>query len=161
MSDPAPPFSAPPQGGSSRHLHAMLGVTSGSQVLYVGDHIYGDILRSKKQIGWRTMLIIPELAVELEARERAWRQFCDAGARDGSVVASRITAARSGYTQEPCSLVPRGAQVRKTLAHKTKEFAVRSAGGVQWLGARAGTALLRGPWPGPEPAAMYVRPRRR
>ena len=36
------------QGGSFKHLHAMLGVTSGSQVLYVGDHIYGDILRSKK-----------------------------------------------------------------------------------------------------------------
>lgn len=30
----------------------------------------GDILRSKKQIGWRTMLIIPELAVELEARHK-------------------------------------------------------------------------------------------
>ena len=30
------------QGGSYRHLHAMLGVSAGSQVLYVGDHIYGD-----------------------------------------------------------------------------------------------------------------------
>ena len=27
------------------------------QVLYVGDHIYGDILRSKKTLGWRTMLV--------------------------------------------------------------------------------------------------------
>jgi hypothetical protein len=26
----------------------MLGVRAGSEVLYVGDHIYGDILRSKK-----------------------------------------------------------------------------------------------------------------
>ena len=39
------------QGGSFKHLHAMLGVTSGSQVLYVGDHIYGDILRSKRRSG--------------------------------------------------------------------------------------------------------------
>ena len=30
------------QGGSYHHLHAMLGVSAGSQVLYVGDHIYGD-----------------------------------------------------------------------------------------------------------------------
>ena len=36
------------------------------QVLYVGDHIYGDILRSKKTLGWRTMLVVPELATELD-----------------------------------------------------------------------------------------------
>ena len=35
------------------------------QVLYVGDHIYGDILRSKKSLGWRTILVVPELAAEL------------------------------------------------------------------------------------------------
>lgn len=37
-----------------------------AQVLYVGDHIYGDILRSKKTLGWRTMLVVPELATELD-----------------------------------------------------------------------------------------------
>ena len=31
----------------------------------MGDHIYGDILRSKKTLGWRTMLVVPELATEL------------------------------------------------------------------------------------------------
>eukprot|EP00897_Mesotaenium_endlicherianum_P009514 jgi/Mesen1/8591/ME000005S08553 len=36
------------------------------QVLYVGDHIYGDILRSKKQLGWRTMLVVPELEREIQ-----------------------------------------------------------------------------------------------
>ncbi|PNY04171.1 cytosolic purine 5'-nucleotidase-like protein [Trifolium pratense] len=36
------------------------------QVLYVGDHIYGDILRSKKVLGWRTMLVIPELEREVQ-----------------------------------------------------------------------------------------------
>lgn len=54
------------QGGNVQHLHRMLGIESGSQVLYVGDHIYGDILCSKKQPGWRTMLVIPELEKELE-----------------------------------------------------------------------------------------------
>ncbi|KAH8517466.1 hypothetical protein H0E87_005416 [Populus deltoides] len=34
-------------------------------VLYVGDHIYEDILRSKKVLGWRTMLIVPELEREV------------------------------------------------------------------------------------------------
>ena len=36
------------QGGNYTDLHQMLGIRSGTQVLYVGDHIYGDILRSKK-----------------------------------------------------------------------------------------------------------------
>ena len=40
------------------------------QVLYVGDHIYGDVLRSKKALGWRTMLVIPELETELDGLER-------------------------------------------------------------------------------------------
>jgi len=37
-----------PQGGNYVDLHQMMGVRSGTEVLYVGDHIYGDILRSKK-----------------------------------------------------------------------------------------------------------------
>jgi len=58
------------QGGSYRDLHRMLGVTSGEQVLYVGDHIYGDIVKAKKATGWRTMLVVPELEVELALQER-------------------------------------------------------------------------------------------
>ncbi|GAU15304.1 hypothetical protein TSUD_03730 [Trifolium subterraneum] len=54
------------QGGSVNHLHNLLSIESSSQVLYVGDHIYGDILRSKKVLGWRTMLVIPELEMEVQ-----------------------------------------------------------------------------------------------
>ncbi|GLJ29468.1 hypothetical protein SUGI_0580880 [Cryptomeria japonica] len=54
------------QGGNVGHLHQLLSIEASSQVLYVGDHIYGDILRSKKQLGWRTMLVVPELERELE-----------------------------------------------------------------------------------------------
>ncbi|MFO0566003.1 MAG: HAD-IG family 5'-nucleotidase [Polyangiaceae bacterium] len=41
----------------------------GSSVLYVGDHIYGDILRSKKETSWRTAMIIQELDQEVAALE--------------------------------------------------------------------------------------------
>ena len=41
-----------------------LGVT-GDRILYVGDHIYGDILRSKKEIAWRTAMIIQEMEAEV------------------------------------------------------------------------------------------------
>ncbi|XP_073005437.1 uncharacterized protein [Typha latifolia] len=54
------------QGGSVGHLHRLLSIAASSQVLYVGDHIYGDILRSKKVLGWRTMLVIPELEEEVK-----------------------------------------------------------------------------------------------
>eukprot|EP00850_Spirogloea_muscicola_P001297 SM000005S17094 [mRNA] locus=s5:81919:86587:+ [translate_table: standard] len=52
------------QGGSVAHLHRMLGIANGSQVLYVGDHIYGDILRSKKQMG---KLLMQALILEFHA----------------------------------------------------------------------------------------------
>ena len=39
--------------------------------MYVGDHMYSDILRSKRTLGWRTVLIVPELDNEMEALQRA------------------------------------------------------------------------------------------
>jgi HAD superfamily 5'-nucleotidase-like hydrolase len=58
------------QGGNFRQLHEFLGVEQGSQILYVGDHIYGDILRSKKDLGWRTMLVVTELESEIDNLRR-------------------------------------------------------------------------------------------
>jgi 5'-nucleotidase len=58
------------QGGSVSDLHNILGISDAAGVLYVGDHIYGDILRSKKSMGWRTMLIVPELEMELKHAAR-------------------------------------------------------------------------------------------
>jgi len=73
------------QGGCFRHLHAMLGVSSGSQVLYVGDHIFADVLRSKKTLGWRTALVVPELAAELRV----------AGGAEARAAAARFRGLRS------------------------------------------------------------------
>lgn len=39
------------------------------EVLYVGDHIFADIVRSKRSSGWRTALIAPELEHDLQVRE--------------------------------------------------------------------------------------------
>jgi hypothetical protein len=38
--------------GNSEDFCEMIGAV-GEDVLYVGDHIFGDILKSKKQHGWR------------------------------------------------------------------------------------------------------------
>ncbi len=52
------------QGGNIRDFEDMTGI-QGTEVLYVGDHIYGDILRSKKDSLWRTCLIVEELEQEI------------------------------------------------------------------------------------------------
>jgi len=52
-------------GGNSEVFNDMLGC-DGKDILYIGDHIFGDILKSKKKNGWRTYLVVPELAQELD-----------------------------------------------------------------------------------------------
>jgi len=56
------------EGGNLHDLQQALGVT-GNQVLYIGDHIYGDMVRSKKDSAWRTAMLIPELEAEVQAVE--------------------------------------------------------------------------------------------
>ena len=51
-------------GGSALALERLTSI-GGDRVLYVGDHIYGDVLRAKKHSPWRTAMIIPELDDEL------------------------------------------------------------------------------------------------
>ncbi|KAL7063318.1 hypothetical protein AAHC03_0983 [Spirometra sp. Aus1] len=51
-------------GGSCDVFSQLIGARS-KEVLYTGDHIFGDILKSKKQVNWKTFLVIPELLSEL------------------------------------------------------------------------------------------------
>ena len=53
------------QGGNSHDLQEYLGLAS-DEILYLGDHIYGDILALKKQCHWRTALIVEEIDHEIE-----------------------------------------------------------------------------------------------
>jgi HAD superfamily 5'-nucleotidase-like hydrolase len=47
----------------------------GDTILYVGDHIYGDILRSKKSSLWRTCMIVQELEDEIAYSESRAREI--------------------------------------------------------------------------------------
>ncbi|HVV82719.1 MAG TPA: HAD-IG family 5'-nucleotidase [Kofleriaceae bacterium] len=49
----------------------------GENVLYIGDHIYGDILRLRKQRTWRTAMVIQELDREIAVSERLEGQIRD------------------------------------------------------------------------------------
>ncbi len=52
------------QGGNLFELERQLGF-AGESVLYVGDHIYGDILKSKKTSLWRTCMVVQEIEDEI------------------------------------------------------------------------------------------------
>lgn len=56
------------QGGNLVDFERLLGI-GGDAILYVGDHIYGDILRSKKSSLWRTCMVVEELESELTYTE--------------------------------------------------------------------------------------------
>jgi len=62
------------EGGNLQDLERALGA-AGDEVLYVGDHIYGDILRSKKESAWRTAMIIQELEGEVRAHDSCHEDF--------------------------------------------------------------------------------------
>nr|XP_019937399.1 PREDICTED: cytosolic purine 5'-nucleotidase-like isoform X1 [Paralichthys olivaceus] len=61
-------------GGSSDIVCDLLDV-KGKDILYVGDHIFGDILKSKKRQGWKTFLVVPELSKELHVWEEKKNLF--------------------------------------------------------------------------------------
>ncbi len=53
-------------GGSAVELERSLGL-SGDDILYVGDHMFGDVHVSKSALRWRTALILRELEDEVRA----------------------------------------------------------------------------------------------
>jgi len=57
------------QGGNIVDFERLAG-SSGDRVLYIGDHIFGDMLRSKKSTTWRTAMVIQELEQEIGLHER-------------------------------------------------------------------------------------------
>lgn len=54
------------QGGWAGKLQDDLGL-EGDQILYLGDHIYGDVVSIKKTFNWRTALVLEPLAEETKA----------------------------------------------------------------------------------------------
>jgi HAD superfamily 5'-nucleotidase-like hydrolase len=53
-------------GGSASRLERSLGL-SGDEILYVGDHMFGDVHVTKRVLRWRTALILRELEAEVRA----------------------------------------------------------------------------------------------
>lgn len=58
------------QGGWFKKLQNDLNV-QGSEILYFGDHIYGDVVSIKKQCNWRTALVLDDLDQEINGIKKA------------------------------------------------------------------------------------------
>ncbi len=57
------------QGGCADLFEKSLKV-GGDDILYIGDHIYGDIVRLKKDCNWRTALVVEELGEEIQKMKK-------------------------------------------------------------------------------------------
>ncbi|KAM9721973.1 LOW QUALITY PROTEIN: 5'-nucleotidase domain-containing protein 4 [Dama dama] len=68
----------------------LLGV-QGMDILYIGDHIFGDILKSKKQQGWQTCLVVPELSWELGIWAQEKGYLPDPGIGPRSLALQRVS----------------------------------------------------------------------
>ncbi len=64
------------QGGNAA-LFQKLTKFRGDEILYVGDHIFGDIMQSKGKLNWRTLLVVEELEHELENLQNLKPLFLD------------------------------------------------------------------------------------
>ena len=69
------------QGGNIEAFERMA-QAQGEEVLYVGDHIFGDILRSRKESRWRTCLIVEELEDEIKGSLTGAKMIDDLTALD-------------------------------------------------------------------------------
>ena len=64
------------QGGCITKMEQLVS-DQGEHILYVGDHIYGDIISSKKDTLWRTALVLEELEDELRMSRRIHQAQAD------------------------------------------------------------------------------------
>lgn len=58
------------QGGWFKPLEAGFGL-DGREILYIGDHIYGDVVSIKKRCEWRTALVLDDLGAEIDSLRAA------------------------------------------------------------------------------------------
>ena len=114
----------------------------GDEILFVGDHIYGDILRSKQSSGWRTVMIVEELEQELEASlrgEPVMAQLREHEAMANQLDFERSTAQRKidrVAREQSREKTPEAGMVARLAAGATAQFVRRQQARVSELDQR-------------------------
>ena len=88
-------------GGNAALVEASLGL-AGSEILYVGDHVFADVKASKSVLRWRTALVLRPLEDEIEGVRRLARRAGAADDADGGEGAARgvLLGAPAGASAE-------------------------------------------------------------
>ncbi len=145
-------------GGNATDVERSLGV-SGDEILYVGDHIFGDVHVSKNILRWRTALIVRELEGEVVAADQAQQEVArlaermvekEGVEREHCQKRLMLTRLRAGYGPggpgdgSEADLVARIAALRQhitalddeisPLAKKASEITNTSWGPLMWAG---------------------------
>ncbi|XP_072027120.1 cytosolic purine 5'-nucleotidase-like isoform X2 [Amphiura filiformis] len=102
-------------GGSCDTFCELMGCR-GNDVLYIGDHIFGDILKSKKERGWRTFLVVPEVAQDLLVWTEKQSLFEKLEDLDAAL------ADKYKYLDSSTDVIPDISKVRKAIQQVTHEM---------------------------------------
>ncbi|WP_306590078.1 HAD-IG family 5'-nucleotidase [Geothrix sp. 21YS21S-4] len=136
-------------GGSAAQVERDLGI-SGDEILYVGDHMFGDVHVSKRTLSWRTALVLRELEGEVAALEayRSTELRIMAMMRDKEAAEAKLSQARlalqrlrAGYGPEPEA----DAAALEAKAHSLRAHLVALDAEIAPL-AKAGTELVNARW---------------
>lgn len=110
-------------GGHLAALDQAFGVSE-DRVLYVGDHIHGDVLRAKKETAWRTMMVIQEMDAELAALAKVapWvdRLAEQTAQREGLLDAIREHQARIKTLEAQVAELPEEVAAPELLANRAR-----------------------------------------
>lgn len=115
-------------GGCARRVESSLDL-SGDEILYVGDHLFGDVHYSKALLRWRTALILRELESEvsslIEFQPRAGRlaELMEQKSRlEAAVAAVRLAMQRRRLGYAPA---PEGVAADRSTADEIKRHLAR------------------------------------
>lgn len=143
-------------GGCATQVERDLGI-SGDELLYVGDHMFGDVHVSKRSFSWRTALVLRELDAEVAALE-AFRETelrLMAMMREKEAMEARMSQARlalqrlhTGYGPAPgvdaAALEARVHDLRGQLVALDAEIAPLAKAGTELVNARWGLLTRAG-----------------
>ena len=113
-------------GGSAGEVEKFLGL-SGDEILYVGDHMWGDVHVTKSVLRWRTALILRELEQEVAALA----SFREAERRLGAMMAEKeglereLSRTRLSLQRATAGYGPAIAEPRSALHARVQELRAR------------------------------------
>ncbi len=143
-------------GGDAAIIERQLGL-SGSEILYVGDHIFADVNVTKSVLRWRTALVVRELEAEVEAiggfeddQRRLSEMMVDKTRLEHALSLVRIALQRkrAGYGPQPDEpaerLEARFTELRETLVALDARIAPLAQRSSQLSNARWGLLMRAG-----------------